>query len=129
MLASASVWGVALACFGLSRSLPVALACLAVAGAADTVTVVSRTSIVQHATPDALRGRVNALDFLIGVSGPQLGNARAGLVASATSGATSAALGGLTSLLAVLAVAAVSPALRRYTPVPAAAGAGRPSVQ
>jgi len=60
MLASASAWGVALACFGLSRSLPVALACLAVAGAADTVTVVSRTSIVQHATPDALRGRVNA---------------------------------------------------------------------
>lgn len=129
MLASAAVWGVALACFGLSRSLPVALACLAVAGAADTVTVVSRTSIVQHATPDALRGRVNALDFLIGVSGPQLGNARAGLVASATSGATSAALGGLTSLLAVLAVAAVSPALRRYTPVPAAAGAGRPASQ
>jgi predicted MFS family arabinose efflux permease len=129
MLASASVWAVALACFGFSRSLPVALACLAVAGAADTVSVVSRTSIVQHATPDALRGRVNALDFLVGVSGPQLGNARAGLVASATSGATSAALGGLTSLLAVLAVAAVSPALRRYTPVPAAAGAGRPSVQ
>jgi NaMN:DMB phosphoribosyltransferase len=72
---------------------------------------------------------VNALDFLVGVSGPQLGNARAGLVASATSGATSAALGGVTSLLAVLAVAAVVPALRRYTPVPAAADSGRPASQ
>jgi NaMN:DMB phosphoribosyltransferase len=80
--------------------------------------VVSRTSIVQHVTPDALRGRVNALDFLVGVSGPQLGNARAGLVASVTSGATSAALGGVTSLVAVLAVAALSPSLRRYSPVP-----------
>jgi len=116
MLVSASVWGLALTGFGLSGSLVLALACLAVAGAADTVSVVSRTSIVQHATPDALRGRVNALDFLVGVSGPQLGNARAGLVASATSGATSAALGGLTSLLAVLAVAALAPSLRHWSP-------------
>jgi MFS family permease len=117
MLVSASAWGLALTGFGLSRSLLLALACLAVAGAADTVSVVSRTSIVQRATPDALRGRVNALDFLVGAAGPQLGNARAGLVASATSGATSAALGGLTSLLAVLTVAALAPALRRWSRV------------
>lgn len=125
MLVSASVWGLALTGFGLCRSLMLALACLAVAGAADTITVVSRTSIVQHATPDALRGRVNALDFLVGVSGPQLGNARAGLVASATSGATSAALGGLTSLLAVLAVAALAPSLRRWSPAPSGTEPGR----
>jgi MFS family permease len=116
MLASAAVWALGLAGFGLSRSLLVALACLAVAGAADTVTVISRTSIVQHAVPDSLRGRVNALDYLVGVSGPQLGNARAGLVASFTSGATSALLGGLASLLAIGAVAALTPALRSYRP-------------
>ena len=116
MLASAAVWALGLAAFGLSTSLPVALACLAVAGAADTVTVVSRTSIVQHAVPDSLRGRVNALDYLVGVSGPQLGNARAGLVASFTSGATSAVLGGLASFLAIAAVAAFTPSLRRYQP-------------
>jgi hypothetical protein len=116
MLASAAVWALGLAAFGLSTSLPVALACLAVAGAADTVTVVSRTSIVQHTVPDSLRGRVNALDYLVGVSGPQLGNARAGLVASFTSGATSAVLGGLTSFLAIVAVAALTPSLRRYRP-------------
>ncbi len=116
MLASAAVWSAGLACFGLSHHLAVALAFLAVAGAADTVSVISRTSIVQHATPDALRGRVNALDYLVGVSGPQLGNFRGGLVAGATSGAASAAIGGLTSLVAVGAVAALTPALRRYTP-------------
>jgi MFS family permease len=116
MLASAAVWALGLAAFGLSTSLPVALACLAVAGAADTVTVVSRTSIVQHAVPDSLRGRVNALDYLVGVSGPQLGNARAGLVASFTSGATSAVLGGLASFLAIGAVAVFTPSLRRHQP-------------
>jgi MFS family permease len=116
MLASAAVWALGLAAFGLSTSLPVALACLAVAGAADTVTVVSRTSIVQHAVPDSLRGRVNALDYLVGVSGPQLGNARAGLVASFTSGATSAVLGGLASFLAIAMVAVFTPSLRRYEP-------------
>jgi MFS family permease len=118
MLASAAVWGAALAGFGLSRELGVALACLAVAGAADTVTVVARTSIVQAATPDALRGRVSALDHLVGVCGPQVGNLRAGLVASATSGAASAALGGLACVVAVATVAVLTPSLRRARPGP-----------
>ena len=116
MLVSAAVWALALAGFGASPTLWLALACLAVAGAADTVTVVSRTSIVQHAVPDSLRGRVNALDYLVGVSGPQLGNARAGLVASATSGATSALIGGLMSFLAIGAIYVLSPRLRSYRP-------------
>jgi hypothetical protein len=114
MLVSAGIWAAALGGFGLSSTLWVGLALLAVAGAADTVTVVSRSSIVQQATPDSLRGRVNALDYLVGVSGPQLGNFRAGVVASATSGATSAALGGLASLVAIIGVYALTPALRDY---------------
>ena len=68
---------------------------------------------------------MNALDFLVGVSGPQLGNARAGLVASATSGPASAALGGLTSLLAVLTVAALTPSLRHRSPAITSAEPGR----
>ncbi len=114
MLSSAAVWAAGLACFGLTHTLWMALAFLAVAGAADTISVVSRSSIVQHATPDSMRGRVNSLDFLVGVSGPQLGNFRAGLVASATSGASSALLGGVASLLALSAIAVASPSLRRY---------------
>lgn len=116
MLVAAAIWSGSLACFGLAHALWMALAFLVAAGAADTVSVVSRVSIVQHATPDSLRGRVNALDYLVGVSGPQLGNFRGGLVASATSGADSALLGGLASLVSIAAVCAVTPALRRYDP-------------
>ena len=113
MLLGAATWAVALGCYGLTRSLPVALVFLLVAGAADTVSVVTRTTIVQLATPDRLRGRVSAVDFLVGVSGPQIGSFRAGLVAAATSGTTAAALGGATSLAAVGLVALLVPALRR----------------
>jgi MFS family permease len=113
MLVSAATWAAAIAGFGLAPELGVALACLVLAGAADTVSVISRTSLVQQATPDAVRGRVNALDYLVGVCGPQLGNFRAGLVAAATSGAASAVLGGFTALAAVAVVAAATPALRR----------------
>ncbi len=114
MLVSASVWAAALLGFGLTRTLWTALALLAVAGAADTISVVTRSSIVQRATPDHLRGRVGALDYLVGVSGPQVGNFRAGLVASATSGPTSAVLGGAASLAALLAISrVVRPARRR----------------
>ncbi len=114
MLCSATVWAASLVCFGSAHTLWVGLAFLAVAGAADTISVVSRSSIVQQATPDSLRGRVNALDYLVGVSGPQLGNFRAGLVASATSGASSALLGGVASLMALGAIALSTPSLRRY---------------
>ena len=119
MLVSAAGWAGAIAGFGLAPGLGVALAFLVLAGAADTVSVISRTSLVQHATPDDVRGRVNALDYLVGVSGPQLGNFRAGLVAAATSGAASAALGGFAALAVVAVVAVATPALRRTRLSPA----------
>jgi MFS family permease len=116
MLVAAAVWGGSLACFGLAHVLWLALVFLVAAGAADTVSVVSRVSIVQHATPDSLRGRVNALDYLVGVSGPQLGNFRGGLIASATSGTDSAVLGGIASLVSIVAICAFAPSLRKYDP-------------
>jgi predicted MFS family arabinose efflux permease len=116
MLVASALWATSLAAFGMGHVLWVALACLAVAGAADSVSVVTRSSLVQHATPDAARGRVGAIDFLVGVSGPQLGSFRAGLVASATSGATSAVIGGVASLVALAVVAATTPSLRRWSP-------------
>jgi MFS family permease len=116
MLVSAAVWGGSLACFGLVSDLWMALAFLVAAGVADTVSVVSRVSIVQHATPDSLRGRVNALDYLVGVSGPQVGNFRGGLIASATSGAISAVVGGLTCLVSIAGISAFASDLRGYDP-------------
>lgn len=114
MLVSGGIWGVALVAFGAADRLWLALPALALAGAADVASVVSRATLVQEATPDAYRGRVNAIDYLVGVGGPQLGNLRAGVVASATGGAASAMLGGLAAALGVASIALGIPAVRRY---------------
>lgn len=115
LLIGAGGWAVALTGFGLAGSLWLTLGWLAVAGAADTVSVISRGSIVQKATPDSYRGRVSAAEHAIGVAGPDLGNVRAGLVASATSATFAAVAGGVVCSLGIAAVAIANPALRRLT--------------
>lgn len=94
-LGAAAVWGLALAGFGLVAPLWLALALLVAAGAADTVSVTSRGLMVQLATPDSHRGRVSAVDHVVGVAGPDVGNFRAGLVAGLTSAPVALATGGL----------------------------------
>ncbi|GIF77152.1 MFS transporter [Asanoa siamensis] len=128
LLACGAVWGAALAFTGLAPTLPAALACLAVAGAADTWAVVARGTVVQSSTPDAFQGRVAALEHVVGVAGPELGNLRAGLLASATSGATALVIGGLTCLVGTALLATLGSPLRRATiqpPTPAAVEAGQ----
>ncbi|MFJ4686690.1 MFS transporter [Streptomyces sp. NPDC088789] len=118
-LTAACVWGLALAGFGLAGPLWLTLGCLAVAGAADTVSVITRSALVQLETPDAYRGRVSSVEHVIGVAGPELGNFRGGLVASATSASFSLVTGGLSAVLAIAAVAAANGPLRAYrTPTP-----------
>ena len=114
MVVCCAIWGAGIALFGLSGWLPLALLGLVIAGAADTGTVVSRGTIVQRSTPDALRGRMNSLDFLVGAGGPSLGDLRAGMVASATSGAISAVTGGLACAVGAGVIAAAIPSLRRW---------------
>jgi hypothetical protein len=113
MLAGSAAWGAALALFGLAPDPWTGLACLVLAGAADTVSVVSRGTVVQLHTPAELLGRVGAAEQIVGQAGPDLGNLRAGLVADATSGTAAAVGGGLLCLGAVAAVAATTPPLRR----------------
>ncbi|MFD6417639.1 MFS transporter [Streptomyces sp. NPDC060194] len=125
-LTAACVWGLALACFGLAGPLWLALACLAVAGAADTVSVVTRGTLVQLETPDASRGRVSSVEHVIGVAAPELGNFRAGAVASAGGAAVALVAGGLSAVVAIVLIAAVNRPLRTYrtpaaTPAPAPA--------
>lgn len=120
-LSAAGVWGLALACFGLAGPLWLALGCLAVAGAADTVSVVTRSALIQLETPDAYRGRVTSVEHVIGISVPELGNFRGGLLASATSASFSLVFGGLSAILATAAVAATNAPLRAYRTPPAAA--------
>ena len=78
MLVAAALWGLGLAAFGLVDALVPTLLALAVAGAADTVSVISRGTITQLATPDAFRGRISSVEGIVGVSGPDVGNLRAG---------------------------------------------------
>ena len=115
MLGGSAVWGAALALFGLSPDPWVGLAFLVLAGAADTVSVVSRGTIVQLHTPDALRGRVAAAEQIVGQAGPDVGNMRGGLVAGATSGMAALVSGGLLCVTAVVLVGATTPGLRRYS--------------
>ncbi|MFJ6723430.1 MFS transporter [Streptomyces sp. NPDC091281] len=130
MLCASGGWGVSLALFGLSTHAWAGLGALVVAGAADAVAVLSRTTIVQTRTPDALLGRVTAAETVVGQAGPHLGNLRAGVTAGWTSGATALVLGGLLCLAAVATVAGRTPELRGgggdggAEGVPAARGAG-----
>ncbi|MFJ9691555.1 MFS transporter [Kitasatospora sp. NPDC101183] len=112
MLTASGTWGAALALAGLAPGRWPVLALLALAGAADTVAVVSRGTIVQLHTPGELLGRVSAVEQIVGQAGPDLGNLRGGLVADATSGATALVSGGLLCLAAVSLVATTTPALR-----------------
>ncbi|SNY71816.1 MFS transporter [Paractinoplanes atraurantiacus] len=114
LLACGAVWAVALGLTGLSTSLYAVLAFLAVAGFADTWAVVSRGTVVQGSTPDGYRGRVAALEHIAGAAGPHLGNLRAGLVASVTSGGAALAIGGALGVLGTALIAFSVPALRRY---------------
>ncbi|GGU73591.1 MFS transporter [Streptomyces albospinus] len=112
MLGGSAAWGGALALFGLSPNAWCGLAFLVVAGAADTVSVVSRNTLVQTHTPSELLGRVGAAEQIVGQGGPDLGNMRGGLVADATSGAAALVSGGLLCIGAVVLVGLGTPGLR-----------------
>ena len=120
MLACVAVWGGAFALFAVAPSLWLTLLALALAGAADTLTVVARGTIVQAATPDEFRGRVNAADFLVGAGGGELGSLEAGVVGSLTTPVISALSGGLLAIAGAAAIAAALPGFRRYRLRPAA---------
>ncbi|MGZ0231452.1 MFS transporter [Streptomyces sp. CPS1] len=113
MLGGSAVWGAALTLFGMSPDPWIGLAFLVVAGAADTVSVVTRSTVVQMHTPHHLLGRVSAAEQIVGQAGPDIGNMRGGLVADATSGAVALVSGGLLCLGAVAVVGAATPQLRR----------------
>ncbi len=118
MLACVAVWGGAFALFAVAPSLWLTLTALGIAGLADTFTVVVRGIIVQQATPDALRGRVNAADFLVGAGGSELGSLESGLLGSWTTPVISALSGGLLTVLGVLVIGATLPGFRRYRAIP-----------
>jgi MFS family permease len=114
MLIAGSVWGAALAGFGLVHGLAATLGCLALAGVADVSSVVLRTTLVQVATPDAYRGRISAAEFVVGAACPQLGSFRAGVVGSWSTPGISAISGGLACIAGSGLIALALPAFVRY---------------
>ena len=114
MLAGTMIWGAAIACFGLTASLVLALLMLAVAGAADTLTVTFRAAMVQTVTPDELRGRVSSVEYIIGTGGAPLGNVESGAVASLTTPVISTVAGGLGCLAIAALIGLMFPAFTRY---------------
>ena len=118
MLCAVAVWGAAFAGFAVVSTLWLTLTLLAIAGAADTFTVVFRGTIVQRTTPDEFRGRVTAADYVVGVSGGQLGNLEAGALGSLTSPAISALTGGLVTIAGAVVIGLALPAFARYRSQP-----------
>lgn len=107
-------WGLAITLFGLSRTLWVGVTLLALAGLADMVSAVFRTTILQVATPDALRGRLQGVFIVVVAGGPRLGDVESGAVAALTNETVSIVSGGLLCILGVVLVAALVPSFARY---------------
>jgi MFS family permease len=118
MLGAVAVWGAAFAGFAIATTLWLTLVMLAIAGAADTFTVVFRGTIVQQTTPDEFRGRVTAADYVVGASGGQLGNLEAGALGSLTSPTISALSGGLITIAGAVVIGLALPAFTRYRSQP-----------
>jgi len=111
------VWGLGIVGFGLSGdSLPLAVSCLAVAGAADVVSAVFRSTILQTTVPDNLRGRMSAVHILVVVGGPRVGDVEAGLVAALTTPTIAVLTGGLACIIGVGVLALAVPEFARYRP-------------
>ena len=119
MLCTVAVWGAAFAGFALSPGLWLTLSLLAVAGAADAFTVVFRSTIVATVTPDRLRGRVMAADYVVGAGGAQLGNLEAGALGTLTTPVISALAGGLVTIAGAVVIALALPGFTRYRRQPA----------
>ena len=108
-------WGLAITAFGLSTfSFPLALVFLAAAGAADVISAVLRSAIVQLVTPDELRGRVTSIHVLVVTGGPRLGDVEASAVASLVGAQFSVVSGGLLCLVGILATIRAFPELAAF---------------
>jgi MFS family permease len=114
LLWSIVVYGLATVVFGVSRSFLLTFLCLAMTGAADTVSMVIRNLVRQLTTPDHMRGRMTSVNMIFFMGGPQLGELEAGLVAQAWGAVASVVSGGLGCLAATAWVAARTPQLRQY---------------
>jgi MFS family permease len=114
VLVAAAVWGLAIAGFGLARDIGTALALLVLAGAADMVSGLFRSTIWNQTIPDHLRGRLAGIELLSYSIGPTAGQLRSGVMAGLTGLRTAVVAGGLLCTGAVAACTALMPGFTGY---------------
>jgi MFS family permease len=112
LFAGIAGFGAATVVFAFSRSFVLAFVALAIAGLADVVNVLIRVTLTQLATPDDMRGRVNAVASMFAGSANQLGQFESGLVAAWIGAVPSAALGGIGTVIVALLWMQLFPQLR-----------------
>lgn len=113
LFAAVIVFGLATATFAISTSVVLSVMCLVVLGAADSVSVVIRFSLVQFATPDDMRGRVSAINALFTGTSNTLGEFRAGAVAASFGVVPAVLVGGIGAMLVALVWMRTFPGLVR----------------
>jgi MFS family permease len=114
MFQAVIVFGVATIAFAFSRSIALSLVALAVLGAADMISMVVRIAVVQLSTPNELRGRVGAVNYLFVNASNQLGEFESGLVASFLGAMPAAAIGGIATVAIALLWMRWFPALKAF---------------
>ncbi|MGP4021086.1 MFS transporter [Saccharopolyspora sp. 5N708] len=107
-------WGIAMAGFGWSNSLWLAVFFLAVGGGADLVSMVYRSSIMQAAATDEMRGRIQGVFTVVVAGGPRLADTLHGLAGAAFGTATAVAVGGVLVVIGAVLAAVFLPAFWRY---------------
>jgi MFS family permease len=112
MFEAVIVFGLATVIFALSRSVWLSLAALAAMGAADTISVVIRIALVQLSTPDEMRGRVGAVNYLFVNASNQLGEFESGITAAVFGAVPAVVLGGLGTIAVALLWMKLFPTLR-----------------
>lgn len=113
LLGSVAVFGLATIGFGLSRNVALSVALLALAGGTDMVSVVIRNGLVQLGTPDAMRGRVNAVENVFIGASNELGAFESGTLAALIGVVPSVVAGGVGTLIVIGLWSVLFPALRR----------------
>lgn len=114
VILAATAWGLAITAFGLVDRLSPALLFLALAGASDAVSGIFRMAIWNRTVPDALRGRLASIEMLSYSTGPLLGNAEAGAVATLVSVRFSVVSGGLLCVAGCVLCALLLPRFRTF---------------
>jgi MFS family permease len=114
VLLAVIVWGAAIALFGFATTVWMAVIFLAVAGAADLVSAIFRSTILQLAVPDRLRGRLSSIQIAVVAGGPRLGDFEAGVVASVTTPQISVVSGGVLCVLGAILIARWAPEYDAY---------------